>query len=379
MEEGVDGLLRDKTRPPGRKPLSPARVATIVRLTQTPPAGEATHWTLRAMAKAAGVAASTVRTICRRNRFSSVDRSAFVQGARHRRPVRTAGACCRSTGRSQALDRTPGLPLKKGRGATMTHDYKRHGTTTLFAALDVLEGTVISQHSARHRHEEFVRFLDRIERTVAAGTPIHAILDNYSAHKHKAVRAWLEKHPRWTFHFTPTSCSWLNAVEGFFAKLTRRRLKHGVFRSVAELRDAIQHSTSTTGQRQSPSSGSQTPTTSSPREIEGSKRWIQSTSASSSTAVGRRGRLTPGTKGNRYVAVPIGVQRARRTTLHQRFRIGPRQRHCPRAAPPVPSSGLSATVLICSTAEAISNLSLRLPISSGRVSPTAPNIRLTQG
>ena len=99
---------------------------------------------------------------------------------------------------------------------------------------------MISQHSARHRHEEFVRFLDRIERTVAAGTAIHAILDNYSAHKHKAVRAWLEKHPRWTFHFTPTSCSWLNAVEGFFAELTRRRLKRGVFRSVGELRDAIQ-------------------------------------------------------------------------------------------------------------------------------------------
>ncbi len=99
---------------------------------------------------------------------------------------------------------------------------------------------MVSQHSARHRHEEFVRFLDRIDRTVAAGTPIHAILDNYAAHKHKAVRAWLEKHPRWTFHFTPTSCSWLNAVEGFFAKLTRRRLKHGVFRSVDELRDAIQ-------------------------------------------------------------------------------------------------------------------------------------------
>ena len=142
----------------------------------------------------------------------------------------------------QALDRTqPGLPMKKGRCATMTHDYKRHGTTTLFAALNVLDGTVISQHSSRHRHEEFITFLNRIDRTVEAGKPIHAILDNYATHKHKAVRAWLEKHPRWTFHFTPTSCSWLNAVEGFFAKLTRRRLKHGVFRSVGELRDAIQN------------------------------------------------------------------------------------------------------------------------------------------
>ena len=263
MEEGVDGLLRDKTRPPGRKPLSPARVATIVRLTQTPPMGEATHWTLRAMAKAAGVAASTVRTIWqahglaphRWRQFKLSTDPAFVDKVRDivglyvEPPAHAAVLSIDEKSQIQALDRTqPGLPLKRGRGATMTHDYKRHGTTTLFAALDVLEslprtrsgGTVISQHSARHRHEEFVRFLDRIERTVAAGTPIHAILDNYSAHKHKAVRAWLEKHPRWTFHFTPTSCSWLNAVEGFFAKLTRRRLKHGVFRSVGELRDAIQ-------------------------------------------------------------------------------------------------------------------------------------------
>ena len=148
----------------------------------------------------------------------------------------------------QALDRTqPGLPLKEERCATMTHDYKRHGTTTLFAALNVLDslprtrsqGTIVGQHAARHRHQEFLKFLDRIERTIPAGTAIHAILDNYATHKHARVRAWLAKHPRWTFHFTPTSCSWLNAVEGFFAKPTRRRLRHGVFRSVRELRDAI--------------------------------------------------------------------------------------------------------------------------------------------
>ena len=146
----------------------------------------------------------------------------------------------------------PGLPLKKGRGATLTHDYKRNGTTTLFAALNILEGTVIGQNMARHRHQEFIRFLNRIEREVPAGKIIHVILDNYAAHKHAKVQAWLARHPRWTFHFIPTSSSWLNApsrrmkafacravVEGFFAKLTRRRLKYGVFHSVVDLQAAI--------------------------------------------------------------------------------------------------------------------------------------------
>ena len=140
----------------------------------------------------------------------------------------------------QALDRTqPGLPLKKGRGATMTHDYKRHGTTTLFAALNVLEGTVIARNMQRHRHQEFIRFLNEIEKAVPVGKAIHVVLDNYAAHKHARVGAWLGRHLRWTFHFTPTSSSWLNAVEGFFAVLTRRRLKHGVFRSVTDLQAAI--------------------------------------------------------------------------------------------------------------------------------------------
>ena len=121
----------------------------------------------------------------------------------------------------------------------MTHDYKRNGTTTLFAALNVLEGTVIGRNMQRHRHQEFIRFLNTIEAQVPAGKLIQAIVDNYATHKHPKVRTWLERHPRWTFHFTPTSASWLNAVEGFFAKLTRRRLKRGVFRSVVELQTAI--------------------------------------------------------------------------------------------------------------------------------------------
>ena len=158
-------------------------------------------------------------------------------------------SCSRSTilrqaqdeeGQIQALDRTqPGLPMKKGRAGTMTHDYVRHGTTTLFAALDMLEGKVIGRCMQRHRHQEFIRFLNTIEAAVPAGKIVHVILDNYATHKHPKVIAWLGRHPRFVFHFTPTSASWLNAVEGFFAKLTKRRLKRGVFRSIVDLQAAI--------------------------------------------------------------------------------------------------------------------------------------------
>ena len=129
--------------------------------------------------------------------------------------------------------------MKKGRAGTMTHDYKRNGTTTLFAALDILEGKIIGRCMQRHRHQEFIRFLNTIEAKVPARKIVHLILDNYATHKHPKVIAWLGRHPRFVFHFTPTSASWLNAVEGFFAKLTRRRLKRGVFRSIVELQAAI--------------------------------------------------------------------------------------------------------------------------------------------
>ena len=139
-----------------------------------------------------------------------------------------------------ALDRTqPGLPMKRGRLGTMTHDYKRNGTTTLFAALNVLDGKVIGRNMQRHRHQEFIRFLNAVEREAPKGKAIHVILDNYAVHKHPKVKAWLARHPRWTFHFTPTSASWLNAVEGFFAKLSRRKLQRGVFHSVVALQTAI--------------------------------------------------------------------------------------------------------------------------------------------
>jgi len=254
MHDGVEGLLRDKTRPPGTAPIAAEHVKKIVALTLAPPLHEATHWTLRAMARVAGVAASTVQSIWQAHGLSPhrwrqfklsndpqfVEKLHDIVGLYVSPPAHAVVLSIDEKSQIQALDRTqPGLPLKKGRGATRTHDYKRNGTTTLFAALNVLDGTVLGKNMQRHRHQEFIRFLNQIERSVPAGKIIHAIADNYAAHKHEKVRAWLQRHPRWTLHFTPTSCSWLNAVEGFFAKLTRRRLKHGVFHSVVDLQTAI--------------------------------------------------------------------------------------------------------------------------------------------
>jgi transposase len=254
MREGVDGLLREKTRPPGIARTPDGKVAEVIRLTQAPPPHEATHWTIRAMGKAVGLAASTVRGIWKAHGLSPHRWRQFklsndpefaaklqdVVGLYVSPPAHAVVLSIDEKSQIQALDRTqPGLPLKKGRGPTMTHDYKRNGTTTLFAALNVLDGSVIGRNRQRHRHQEFIMFLNQIERDIPAGKAIHVILDNYCTHKHTKVRAWLERHPRWTFHFIPTSSSWLNAVEGFFAKLTRRRLKHGVFHSVIDLQAAI--------------------------------------------------------------------------------------------------------------------------------------------
>jgi transposase len=239
MREGIAGLLRDKTRKPGLPPLPPTQIARVVEVTLAEPPGEATHWSGRAMAAAAGISLRSVQRIWaahglqphRVRRFKLSQDPAFaaklrdVVGLYLDPPAHSLVLSVDEKSQIQALDRTqPGLPMKKGRAGTMTHDDIRHGTTTLFAALNVLDGTVIGQCMARHRHQEFIRFLNRIEAAVPAGKLIHAILDNYAAHKHPKVRAWLTRHPRWTFHFTPTSCSWANAIETFFASLTRRRI-----------------------------------------------------------------------------------------------------------------------------------------------------------
>jgi transposase len=252
--EGVDGLLRDKTRPSRIAKLDPSVNERVVALTMEEPPHEASHWTSAAMAEAVGISVSSVQRIWRGHglqphrvrQFKLSKDPAFVGKLRDivglyvDPPAHAVVLSVDEKSQIQALDRTqPGLPLKKGRAGTMTHDYKRNGTTTLFAAMNVLDGTVIGQNMQRHRHQEFIRFLNAIEREVPAGKTVHAILDNYAAHKHPAVHRWLARHPRWTFHFTPTSASWLNAVEGFFATLTKRRLKRGAFRSVADLQAAI--------------------------------------------------------------------------------------------------------------------------------------------
>jgi transposase len=254
MHEGVDGLLRDKTRPPGKPPLPAETVKRVVDLTLATPPAETTHWTGRAMAAATGVSLRSVQRIWAMHGLAPhrvqtfklstdprfLEKFTDVVGLYVDPPAHAVVLSVDEKSQIQALDRTqPGLPMKKGRAGTMTHDYKRHGTTTLFAALNLLDGTVIGRCMQRHRHKEFIRFLNAIERAVPAGKLIHAIADNYATHKHPKVRAWLARHPRWTFHFTPTSCSWLNAVEGFFATLTKRRLKRGVFCSVVDLQAAI--------------------------------------------------------------------------------------------------------------------------------------------
>jgi transposase len=254
MREGVDGLLRDKTRPSRKPPLSKEVILRTIELTLGPPPGEITHWTSHAMAKAAGLSVSSVQRIWRGHGLQPhrvrqfklskdpkfVEKLQDIVGLYMAPPAHALVLSIDEKSQIQALDRTqPGLPLKKGRCGTMTHDYKRHGTTTLFAALNLLDGTVTGSNMQRHRHQEFIRFLNAIEAKVTAGKIIHVILDNYAAHKHPKVLAWLARHPRWIFHFTPTSCSWLNAVEGFFAKLSKRRLKRGIFRSVTDLQAAI--------------------------------------------------------------------------------------------------------------------------------------------
>jgi transposase/DNA-binding CsgD family transcriptional regulator len=240
----------------GRKPSIPAeKVAAIVHATlHDKPAGE-THWSCRSMAKAHGVSPATVQRIWSARGLKPHQVKTFklsndrrfeeklvdVVGLYLNPPEHAIVLCMDEKSQIQALDRTqPSLPIKPGRAGTMTHDYKRNGTTTLFAALDVLTGDVIGQCLPRHRHIEFLTFLRTIDRQVPEGLEIHLILDNYSTHNHANVKAWLAKHPRFHLHFTPTSSSWLNMIERWFGKLTDKAIRRGVFHSVPELITAIE-------------------------------------------------------------------------------------------------------------------------------------------
>ena len=223
-------------------------------LTLGDPPTEATHWTAAMMAAQVGISETAVRRIWRSHGLQPhrwrqfklskdpnfVDKLRDVVGLYVDPPAHAIVLSVDEKSQIQALDRTqPGLPMKKGRCGTMTHDYKRNGTTTLFAALNVLDGTVIGRNMQRHRHQEFIRFLNVINASLPKDKSVHVILDNYAVHKHAKVRAWLDRHKRFTFHFTPTSASWLNAVEGFFAKLAKRRLKRGTFHSLVDLQATI--------------------------------------------------------------------------------------------------------------------------------------------
>ena len=254
IAEGVDGLLHDKTRPSGKKPLSRKIKLKVLAKTANATPANATHWSRTSMAAEMGISPSSVGRIwaeaglkphlVRRFKISNdpqfEEKVTDVVGIYMNPPDRALVLCVDEKSQIQALDRTqPGLPLKKGRAATMTHDYKRNGTTTLFAALDVKSGLVIGECQPRHRAKEFIRFLKRIDRCVQRHLEIHLVLDNYGTHKTPEVKRWLAKHRRFHLHFTPTSASWLNLVERFFAEITQKRIRRGIFTSVAELEEAI--------------------------------------------------------------------------------------------------------------------------------------------
>jgi transposase len=254
VAKGVDGLLKDATRPSRVKPLSPEKIKQVVHMTLHEKPPKATHWSGRSMAAAAGISYSSVQRIWRAHGLKPhlvktfkvsrdkhfAEKVEDVVGLYLAPPDKALVLCVDEKSQIQALDRTqPGLPMKKGRAGTMTHDYKRNGTTTLFAALNMLDGKVIGTCMPRHRHREFLRFLKLIDQQIAEGLDLHLIVDNYATHKTPAVKRWLKAHPRFHLHFTPTSASWLNMVERFFAEITRDRIRRGAFKSVAELNAAI--------------------------------------------------------------------------------------------------------------------------------------------
>jgi len=239
----------------GRKPVYGAdKIKAVVDATlQTKPKGM-TQWSCRLMAKNQAVSKSTVSNIWRSHNLKPhrvktfklsrdpkfLEKLTDVVGLYLNPPQQAIVLCVDEKSQIQALDRTqPGLPLKKGRCGTMTHDYKRHGTTTLFAALEVLQGRVIGQCHARHRHQEWLKFLRRLDEEFPGPVTLHLVMDNYGTHKHPKVQAWLQRHPRLVPHFVPTSSSWLNLVERWFGELTSKRVRRGVFFSVEELEKAI--------------------------------------------------------------------------------------------------------------------------------------------
>jgi len=253
--EGLAGVLEDRPRSGRPKQISEKKAAAIVDATMKTKPKDATHWTVRTMAKTQGVSRATVHRIWQKHKlqphrvesfkFSNdpdfVPKVRDIVGLYINPPDKAIVLSVDEKSQIQALDRTqPILPLRPGLPERQTHDYQRHGTTTLFAALNVLEGTVIAQCQPRHRHQEFLAFLNRIEAAIDPAPQIHIVLDNYGTHKHPQVRTWFQEHPRYHLHFTPTGASWLNQVERWFAEITRKRIRRGSFHSVRELVKTIQ-------------------------------------------------------------------------------------------------------------------------------------------
>jgi transposase len=252
-EGGVEALYDDRPRGRSFQPLARAKEAAIIAKTQSAPA-QATQWSCSSMAKVCGVSKASVQRVWHANGLKPhllktfklsndpyfIEKLEDVVGLYMNPPEHALVFCIDEKSQIQALDRTqPGLPMKKGRAGTMTHDYKRNGTTTLFAALDVLKGEVIGRCMPQHRHQEFLAFLKTIDRSTPKRLDIHCIADNYATHKKQEVTEWLAKHPRFHLHFIPTSSSWLNLVERWFGQITTERIRRGVFTSVPELKRAI--------------------------------------------------------------------------------------------------------------------------------------------
>ena len=255
LESGVEGLKKGKTRPSRIPALATEKVQEVLSLTLTGKPVAATHWSCRTMAEQAGISRMAVHGIWREHKLKPhrvkgfkvssdplfADKLRDVVGLYLDPPEKAIVFSVDEKSQIQALDRSqPGLPMKPGKCGTMTHDYKRHGTTTLFAALDVQTGTVIGQCQPRHRHDEFLKFLKKLDRLTDKSLAVHLIVDNYATHKHPNVNEWLSHHPRFHLHFTPTSASWVNLVERFFRDITVERIRRGVFHSVDDLKTAIQ-------------------------------------------------------------------------------------------------------------------------------------------
>jgi transposase len=252
---GVEGLLKDAPRPGRKKRIADEKEAAIVEATLHSKPANATHWSVRTMARAQGVSRATVHRIWqayglqphRVETFKLSTDPEFVAKVRDivglylNPPEKALVFSVDEKSQIQALDRTqPVLPIRPGIPERQTHDYERHGTTTLFAALDVLTGKVIGSCQPRHRHGEFLTFLERLEANTPKRMQVHLVLDNYGTHKHPKVKAWFAAHPRYRLHYTPTGASWINMVERWFAEITRKRIRRGTFHSVSELTRAIQ-------------------------------------------------------------------------------------------------------------------------------------------